>query len=213
MIAAGVGGALRLLCRLLTGAAPVWHCDPAAVGARIFFANHGSHLDTLVIWSTLPPQLRARTRAVAARDYWERGALRRYLATRVFRALLIDRKPPANPQFQNQQREAGMRAMTDVLDANENIIIFPEGTRGDGADLLPFRSGLFHLAKNRPDVPLVPVWLGNLARILPKGEALPVPVQGRVIFGEELRLAADEDKDGFLARCREALQALEPRRS
>ena len=88
------------------------------------------------------------------------------------------------------------------------MILFPEGTRGTGQPVASFRSGLYHLARARPDVELIPVALENLNRILPKGEAIPVPMISRVTFGPELRLEPGEDKETFLERARRAVDAL-----
>lgn len=203
-----VSALLRGACRIVTGAHPRWLCDPRVTTPRVYFANHCSHLDTVVVWSTLPDALRERTRPVAARDYWGHGAVRRFIAGRVFDALLIDRKPVEEPELVERQRRETLEAMAAVLDAGRSLILFPEGTRGSGEAVAPFRSGLYHLALSRPEVPLVPVYLGNLARILPKGAALPVPMQGRVVFGPELRLGPGEEKHAFLARCREGVLAL-----
>jgi 1-acyl-sn-glycerol-3-phosphate acyltransferase len=199
---------LRGLCRLVTGAQPRWLCDPRSLAPRIYFANHCSHLDTVVVWSTLPEALRERTRPVAARDYWGRGRLRRWVADRVFDALLIDRKSAEGAETVERQRRETLEAMTAVLDSERSLILYPEGTRGSGEAVQPFRAGLYHLARARPEVPLVPVYLGNLARILPKGATLPVPMQGQVVFGPELQIAIGEDKQAFLERCRNAVLEL-----
>jgi 1-acyl-sn-glycerol-3-phosphate acyltransferase len=208
-----VAAVLRGLCRVVTGARPRWLCDGASPTPRVYYANHGSHLDTLVVWSTLPARLRERTRPVAARDYWGEGVLRRFLATRVFRALLIDRKAVEDKQLAEQQRRQTLDEMTAVLDSGASLILYPEGTRGSGEQVQPFRAGLYHLAFARPAVPLVPVYLGNLARMMPKGATLPVPMQGEVVFGPELHLTDGESKQAFLERCRAAVLALheEPR--
>lgn len=87
MIATTLVAASRLLC----GPAIRWYCDPGASTQRIYFGNHSSHLDFVMIWSALPPRLRAVTRPVAGRDYWNKDAVRRYLSGRVFQAVLIDR--------------------------------------------------------------------------------------------------------------------------
>jgi 1-acyl-sn-glycerol-3-phosphate acyltransferase len=199
---------LRGLCRLVTGAQPRWLCDPRSLAPRIYFANHCSHLDTVVVWSTLPDALRERTRPVAARDYWGHGRLRRWVADRVFDALLIDRKSAEGAETVERQRRETLEAMTSVLDSERSLILYPEGTRGSGEAVQPFRAGLYHLARARPVVPLVPVYLGNLARILPKGATLPVPMQGQVVFGPELHVAIGEDKQAFLERCRRAVLEL-----
>lgn len=203
-----VSALLRGACRLVTGAQPRWLCDPRSRGARVYFANHCSHLDTVVVWSTLPDALRERTRPVAARDYWGHGTVRRFIAHRVFDALLIDRKAAEGQELIERQRQETLEAMTSVLDADRSLILYPEGTRGSGEVVQPFRAGLYHLAKARSRVPLVPVYLGNLARILPKGAALPVPMQGQVVFGPEMHLLPGEEKQAFLERCRQAMLEL-----
>jgi 1-acyl-sn-glycerol-3-phosphate acyltransferase len=208
LLEALVSALLRGVCRLVTGAQPRWLCDPRVLGPRVYFANHCSHLDTVVVWSTLPDALRERTRPVAARDYWGHGAVRRFIADRVFDALLIDRKAAEGAELIERQRQETLEAMTAVLDAERSLILYPEGTRGSGESVQPFRAGLYHLARARPRVPLVPVYLGNLARILPKGAALPVPMQGQVVFGPELHLAPGEEKQAFLERCRRAMLEL-----
>jgi 1-acyl-sn-glycerol-3-phosphate acyltransferase len=129
-------------------------------------------------------------------------------ADRVFDALLIDRKVAESAQVQEQQRRETLEAMAAVLDSERSLILYPEGTRGSGEAVAPFRAGLYHLAKARPAVALVPVYLGNLARILPKGATLPVPMQGQVVFGPEMHLALGEDRPVFLERCRQALLGL-----
>lgn len=189
------GDFLASLARWVSGASARWlGCEPGP-GQRIYFANHASHLDALVIWSLLPPELRPLTRPVAARDYWTKGALRRHLAEKVFRAILIERKKPtahANPLVQ----------ILEGMGSRESIILFPEGTRTTGAEPGPFKAGLYHLARKCPEVELVPVYLENLNRILPRGEILPIPLLGCVTFGSSIRLLQGEAKQAFLERAR-----------
>ena len=170
--------------------------------SRVFFANHSSHLDFLVLWSSLPAAQRRVTRPVAARDYWSQGRLRRWLVGHLFGGLMIARKdaaPDDNPVAQ----------MLDVLDSGDSLILFPEGTRGAGDVVAQFRSGLFQIAQARPDVDLIPVHLENLNRILPKGEFVPVPMLSRVTFGAPLARIDGEDRAAFLERARAAVVSLE----
>jgi 1-acyl-sn-glycerol-3-phosphate acyltransferase len=189
--------------KLLVGAYARWVGTGPSTAQRIYFANHTSHIDTLAIWSSLPRELRRHTRPIAARDYWGSG-LKKYLATRGFGALLIDRareNPDSDPL-------APLRA---ALAEGESLIIFPEGTRGTSATPAKFRSGLFRLAGEFPAIELVPVYLDNLHRSLPKGALLPVPVVCTVRFGAPLARIDGEDKDAFCERARAAVIRLSER--
>jgi 1-acyl-sn-glycerol-3-phosphate acyltransferase len=198
------------LAKLVSGVQVEWRgCRPDP-RPRIYFANHTSHLDAVVLWAALPREIRALTRPVAARDYWEKSAMRRYLATRGFHAVLVDRRVPGAEGERSQPGgpERAIEAMVEGLGDAGSLILFPEGTRGDGTELGRLRAGLYHLACRKPGIELVPAWMENLNRILPKGEVLPVPLLGRVIFGTPLTLGEGEAKQDFLDRCRSALLAL-----
>ncbi len=170
--------------------------------SRVYYANHSSHLDFIVIWAALEPKLRDRTRPVAAADYWQKGRIRPWLATKVFNAVLI-------PRGKITRSEDPIGAMSAVLDAGSDLIIFPEGTRGDGNEVGDFKAGLLALARHCPGVELVPVYLENLNRILPKGEIFFVPLMANVIIGKPCEGPREgESKQDFLARAREALVEL-----
>lgn len=203
MIAAILAGGSRLLC----GASVRWQCDPAATRQRIYYGNHSSHLDFIMIWSALPPRLRASARPVAGRDYWEQGAMRRYLAGNVFRAVLIERGHATA-----ESARAAIEYMAREMGDRDSLIVFPEGTRSMNGEVGRFKSGIYHLAQRRPDVELVPVFLENLNRILPKGESLPVPMMSRVIFGPPLTADSRDDKAAFLTTARGALLQLKDSR-
>jgi len=200
MIASVFATASRLVC----GAAVDWHCTPRGARQRIYFANHSSHLDFIVIWSALPADLRRLARPVAGRDYWEQGTLRRYLAAEVFHAVLIQRSKAGSIEPAAVAR-ASVEHMAAEMGDRHSLIVFPEGTRGSHREIGHFKSGLYHLSRLRPDVELIPVYLENLNRILPKGEVLPVPMLSRVVFGSPLTANTSEDKPAFLAKARQAL--------
>jgi 1-acyl-sn-glycerol-3-phosphate acyltransferase len=199
MIAETLGGA----CRVLAGASAEWHCDPSAGGPRVYFANHASHLDFVVIWASLPGATRARVRPVAGRDYWEHGHVRRLLSRHVFHAVLIERGAPGVAGAR-----AAVASMAAELGRGASLIVFPEGTRSRDGSIGPFKSGLYHLARLRPEAELIPVFLENMHRVLPKGEALPVPMLTRVVFGAPLQARADEGRDDFLAHAQAAVLSL-----
>jgi 1-acyl-sn-glycerol-3-phosphate acyltransferase len=186
------------IVRVLVGARAQWiGCKPVS-NLRIYYANHTSHMDTLALWCALPNQLRKTTRPVAASDYWNRGGVRGYIATRGFNALFIERD--------KDKREGDpLEPLAQALARGESLIIFPEGTRRAQALPSPFKSGIFHLAAKFPDAELVPVYLDNLYRSMPKGTYLPVPLTCSVRFGTPLTRVADETKEAFLERARQAV--------
>ena len=190
--------------RLLTGAQAYWRGGRPNAAQRIFFANHASHGDFVLLWASLPPWMRKRTRPVAGADYWNKSALRRFIGGRVFRAVLIDR----------ERREGApdpVGQMVDALAHGDSLILFPEGTRNTtDAALLPLKSGLYHLAMQYPHAELVPVWMNNLGRVMPKGQLVPIPLLCTVAFGTPLARIDREDKAAFLARARDAMLALRP---
>lgn len=196
--------ALAAFARLMSGARPHWvGCLPDP-RQRVYFANHTSHMDSVVIWAVLPPKVRRVTRPVAARDYWLAGRVRRYLATREFNAVLIERALAGyhrNP----------VDDLVEAMGTRYSLILFPEGQRGVEPEPRAFRSGLYHLARRRSDVDLVPVYLSNLERVMPRGSFVPVPLQSEVIFGVPIRLGEGEAKPEFLARARDAVVSLRPR--
>jgi 1-acyl-sn-glycerol-3-phosphate acyltransferase len=168
---------------------------------RVYFANHTSHLDALVIWASLPSSIRTVTRPVAAKDYWTAGPVRRYLSGRVFRALLIDRT-------EIKVHHSPIDVMIREIGDQYSLIVFPEGGRSSGPEVGEFKSGLYHLCRKRPELELIPVHIDNMNRILPRGEVLPVPLLTCISFGPPMWLEAGEAKAEFLERAREAVRRL-----
>ncbi len=280
------------LVRLLTGSQARWYGCPPKAEQRIYFANHQSHADLVMIWAALPQELRSITRPIAARDYWTKSPFRQWLTTAVFNAVYVDRvsgtsgqrpAPEAPPQppvqatagaplpasaepapptapplpaqpeppvpgplpaqgtlegFLAQSAPApaeplapaadpgqpvrpdpeALRAalpaddplapLVQALESGDSIVIFPEGTRGHGDEPQPFKSGLYRLAQMFPQVVLVPAWIHNVQRVMPKGEVVPVPILCSVTFGAPIELGAGEERRAFLDRARRAVIAL-----
>jgi len=189
------------LARLFSGATVRWvDCQPDSC-QRIYFANHTSHVDGVILWASLPKMIRLRTRPVAAKDYWDGGPIRRYVA-KLFNTCLIDRKEVSK---RNSPVDMLLREMGDEY----SLIIFPEGGRSPDGLLGPFKSGLYYLGKRRPDLELVPVYLDNMNRVMPKGEVLPVPMLTSITIGPPLWLESGENKAHFLERARQAILDLQ----
>jgi 1-acyl-sn-glycerol-3-phosphate acyltransferase len=195
------GAILALIARFLSGASVRWIDSQPDTCQRVYFANHTRHLDAIVLWSALPAPIRALTRPVAAKDYWMAGAIRRYLASRVFNALLIDRT-------EIKVHQSPVDLMIREIGDRHSLIVFPEGGRSAGPDIGEFKSGLYYLCRKRPDLELIPVHIDNMNRILPRGEVLPVPLLTCISFGPPMWLEVGESKADFLHRAREAVRRL-----
>lgn len=188
------------LIRVLTGAQARWYgCPPKAV-QRIYFANHQSHADLVMIWAALPKELRHGTRAVAARDYWTQSPFKHWLTSAVFNVIYVSRERSA--------QEDPLEPLAEALQSGDSLILFPEGTRGHQEEPQAFKAGLYNLATRFPEVELVPAWIANVQRVMPKGEVVPVPVLCSVTFGAPMKLLPDEDRSAFLLRARAAVMAL-----
>ena len=191
-----------ILCRItifITGVRPPQELLNIGEGTKIYYANHASHGDFLLIFVSLPYRVRKRVRPVAAAEYWRGGPVRRFLAKNVFNMVLISR------------RKDPLEALTQMSEAlrTHSLIIFPEGTRKMNDDLVlqPFKSGIFRLAQQCPDVPLVPVWIKNARNVLPKGFFVPIPLLCELIVGEEI-FYGGEGKGEFLQKAQDALLAM-----
>ena len=200
MLAKLMGWVLLAIIRVLTGAQARWYGCPPKAEQRIYFANHQSHADLVMIWAALPDELRSITRPIAAKDYWTKTPFRQWITTAVFNAVYVDRE--------RREDEDPLQPLVDALGRGDSIILFPEGTRGSGEEPQPFKSGLYSLAQKFPHVVLVPAWIDNIQRVMPKGEVVPVPILCSVTFGAPVQLAPGEERRAFLDRAREAVIAL-----
>ena len=195
---------MRFAAHAVTGVRASWHVLPTTDTPRVYFANHASHGDVVLIWATLPKRVRRAARPVAAGDYWSLTPLRRFLGRHVFDVLPIDRAAASIAT-------GPLHRMVEALDRGESLVLFPEGTRNTGeAALQPFKCGLFHLGRSRPHVELVPVWIDNARRAMPKGRWFPVPILCTVSYGAALKIEAGEDREAFMQRATAAVRALQP---
>ena len=195
-----MGWLLLAIVRVLTGAQARWWGCPPKAEQRIYFANHQSHADLVMIWAALPGELRHVTRPIAAKDYWTATPFKQWITTAVFNAIYVNR---ARTDDQDP-----LEPLIEALSNGDSVILFPEGTRGNQEEPQPFKAGLYNLAQRFPNVELIPAWINNIQRLLPKGEVIPVPVLCSVTFGAPVKLGENEDRKVFLDRARTAVIAL-----
>ncbi len=188
------------LIRVLTGAQARWWGCPPKAEQRIYFANHQSHADLVMIWAALPKELRHGTRAVAAREYWTKTPFRHWITSAVFNVIYVSRERHAD--------EDPLEPLVEALAAGDSLILFPEGTRGHFEEPQAFKAGIYNLALKFPQIELIPAWIANVQRVMPKGEVVPVPVLCSVTFGAPMRLQDGEDRNAFLQRARLAVLSL-----
>lgn len=226
MLAKLTAWALLALIRLLTGAQARWWGCPPKAEQRIYFANHQSHIDLVMIWAALPEELRSITRPIAARDYWANTPFKRWITTEVFHAIYVERggsaaapmpaaaaagaqlEMPLSADPGTAEALAPLQPLIEALRSGDSIIIFPEGTRGHTGEPQKFKSGLYTLARMFPEAVLVPAWIDNVQRVMPKGEVVPVPILCSVTFGAPIAVGPEEERRPFLDRARAAVVAL-----
>jgi 1-acyl-sn-glycerol-3-phosphate acyltransferase len=153
----------------------------------ILVANHSSHLDTAALLSLFPGSRLRYIRPVAAADYFERNPVIGWLTRTFFNTLPIVR---INITPENDPR----RRMLDALAAGHSLVLFPSGTRDTGEGGGRFRGGVAHLVQHMPVVPVVPVYLENMGRSLPKGEFVPVPFFCGIRIGAPLLLSGSQEE-------------------
>jgi 1-acyl-sn-glycerol-3-phosphate acyltransferase len=164
----------------------VYHRDRLPLkGPAIYVANHNSHLDTLIIWSIAPPEVRPNIRPVGAADYWLKGPIRRWLALDMARFIQTTRSGTAGLR-------QWLADCEEALGAEETVLIFPEGSRGLPEHREEFKGGIAHLAKRHPDVPVVPINIYGAGKSLPRGEGLLVPFICDVVIGEPFLWTGDK---------------------
>ncbi len=198
------------LIRFLTGAQARWYGCPPKAEQRIYFANHQSHADLVMIWAALPEELRSITRPIAAKDYWTQTPFKQWITTAVFNAIYVDRARGQRSGLPGESaaEQDPLEPLIEALNNGDSIILFPEGTRGNAEEPQPFKAGLYNLAQKFPGVVLVPAWINNVQRVMPKGEVVPVPILCSVTFGAPLQVEAGEERRAFLDRARAAVIAL-----
>ena len=203
-MAAHIAKIILYLCRFVTGVQVNLRDLDIFTGVQVFYSNHSSHLDAMVVLSLLPVNVRNKTYIVGSKKYWQSNPLRRFIANKVFNTIMIDRASDGH----TAGAFSAISNMTKVLEEGKSIIIFPEGARNSSDDISEFKGGIYHLAKNVKDVKFVPVYLENMNRIMPKGELIVIPIIGRAVFGSSILYQEGDNKQDFLARARKQLADL-----
>jgi 1-acyl-sn-glycerol-3-phosphate acyltransferase len=168
-------------------------------GPAVLAGNHNSNLDALALMSLMPLKLLPKLRPVAAMDYFYTSGWRAWFANNIIGIIPVKRgsaKEGGNP----------LQLAEEALDRGEILVLFPEGTRGEPEKLQAFKKGIGHLARARPKVPVVPVFMYGLGKALPKGSKLLVPFNVTVNVGEALYGKASHDE--FVASIEKAMTTL-----
>ena len=167
-------------------------------GPAIVAANHNSHLDTLVLITLFPLRNLPLLRPVAAQDYFFRNRFLKWFALNIIGIIPIQRA--------GELAGHPLEPIEQALDRGEIVIYFPEGSRGDPERPTEFKSGVAHLARARPGVPVIPIYMHGLGKALPRGETLLVPFFCDVFVGEPLLWCGN--KQAFMQSLKDRMTAL-----
>jgi 1-acyl-sn-glycerol-3-phosphate acyltransferase len=165
----------------------------------VVIANHNSHLDALALMNLFPLRKLHTVRPVAAEDYFMSNAILAWFSTTVMNIIPI-------PRTQITKTNNPLIAMEEALGKGQTLIIFPEGSRGEPEVIGEFKTGIAHLIKKHPELPVVPVFLHGLGKSLPRGDFLLVPFFCDVVIGAPLWPTGD--KEAITAQVENAVRQL-----
>ena len=189
----------RPLARIFTGADLIDRHHLPTKGPAIVVANHASHVDTLLLLTIFPARTLERVRPAAAADYFLKTPVMSWFSRNVIGIVPVARDKAA-------KGEDVLAPARDALAAGDIVIVFPEGTRGDGEHITRLKTGVAKLAAAFPEAPVTPIWLQGAGRVLPKGALLPVPMNCTVLVGEPFFWSGD--RMAFMDTLRDRLEAL-----
>ncbi|MFZ5574036.1 MAG: lysophospholipid acyltransferase family protein [Pseudomonadota bacterium] len=152
-------------------------------GPAILAANHNSHLDTLLLMSLYPLAKLSRVRPVAAADYFLKNRFIAWFALHIMHILPLSRRPKPGA---SRSGAAPLAHIEAALAAGDILILFPEGSRGEPEKRSALKSGIAHLMEAAPTVPVIPIYLRGLGKVLPRGDWLPIPFFADGWVGEPL---------------------------
>ncbi len=159
-------------------------------GPCIIVSNHNSHLDTIVLMTLFSTKKMLKISPVAAADYFLKNKVIAWISLNIFNIIPLSRKVSKTAQ------ESFYEELDKRLKNNSIVILYPEGSRGEPDKMSNFKSGIAHIAKLHPDVPIIPVYLEGLGMALPKGEAVLVPAICTLII--EKPLFYNGEKEEFM---------------
>jgi 1-acyl-sn-glycerol-3-phosphate acyltransferase len=168
-------------------------------GPAILVANHNSHFDTLVLMTLLPITTLQKIKPIGSADYFFKKPLLRWFAKDILGVIPIKNGT-------GLPRADVIRPVVNALDKGNIVIIYPEGTRGRPEELSRFHHGIATLARLRPDVPVVPVYLRGLGNVLPKGSSVPVPFNCDVVVAPAMH--GSNNEPSFMERLEDRFRHL-----
>lgn len=194
---------MRLILKIFTGTKLINKENLRYKGPCIIVGNHNSHLDTITILANLPLDQLVKTHPIAAGDYFGKSPFKAWLTRFFVNAVLIPRSRP-------KEGETGpdpIQLMVDVLEKGESLILFPEGSRGEPEKFQKFKRGVGLVLEKCPDVPYIPVYMKGLGKILPKGDAIPVPFDSYMHVGKPV-FTIEENADEIVVEVEKHIRSL-----
>lgn len=149
-------------------------------GPAIIIANHNSHMDTILLMSLYPLRSLFQVRPVAAADYFLKNRYIAWFCKRILQIIPIQRIVP-------KKKINPLQTAEEALQQGSILIFYPEGTRGVPERMEVFKKGIVRLAARYPDVPIIPVYLQGLGKVLPKGRSLLVPFNVQAVIGNPVQ--------------------------
>jgi 1-acyl-sn-glycerol-3-phosphate acyltransferase len=158
----------------------------------ILIANHNSHMDTMAIMSAIPSRYIHKVHPIAARDFFGGSLFKKILMRYLVNATLIqrDRDDPENDPIDS---------MDKMLKKSRSLILFPEGSRGVPGVMTKFKKGLGYLIQRNPEINVIPVYLDNVYKTLPRGKNLILPYNCSIKFGDPIQFKSMEMEDILLS--------------
>lgn len=169
-------------------------------GPCVIIANHNSHLDTLVLMSLFRGKSFAKVRPVAAGDYFMKNKFLAFFSTKVMNIIPIERK-------MTRDFRGMFKPVLEALDDGGIIILFPEGSRGEAEQLSKYKSGIYYLMREKPKVPIVPLFIHGLGKALPKGSFVFVPFFVDIFVGDKFFFT--DNRNDFMVEMNERMDALQ----